>query len=300
MHLRRTGGAGISWIRPRRWTSRRSPGRRRARVIMGTGCRGQRDGGARRRTATTGPASDAPGADMGRRLTRREVMAEASTADLGKGKRITGGDRSTLADDLRKRYDGGREHPLAGDVDEPLLRVRPPAAVRVRRDAAQPRWGQPQQQEEGVTPERAARGWVRTAEDGAVLTVTLDRPDQLNAQTPATWSGAGRDRPRRCPTTCGSWWSGARGARSPPAWTAACSTAAPGLEDGLGDVGRMPEEEAQERIRGVPGRLPLAALAGHRLDRGRAGARDRRRLRSSRSPATCASSPRTPRCGCPR
>jgi Helix-turn-helix domain len=34
-------------------------------------------------------------------------MAEASTADLGKGKRITGGDRSSLAGDLRKRYDGG-------------------------------------------------------------------------------------------------------------------------------------------------------------------------------------------------
>ena len=34
-------------------------------------------------------------------------MADTSTADLGKGKRITGGDRSTLADDLRKRYDGG-------------------------------------------------------------------------------------------------------------------------------------------------------------------------------------------------
>ena len=31
-------------------------------------------------------------------------------------------------------------------------------------------------------------GWVRTQQDGAVLTVTLDRPDQLNAQTPATWS----------------------------------------------------------------------------------------------------------------
>ena len=34
-------------------------------------------------------------------------MADTSTADLGKGKRITGGDRSTLADELRKRYDGG-------------------------------------------------------------------------------------------------------------------------------------------------------------------------------------------------
>ena len=29
------------------------------------------------------------------------------TADLTKGKRITGDDRSTLADDLRKRYDSG-------------------------------------------------------------------------------------------------------------------------------------------------------------------------------------------------
>src|SRR3712207_7789570 len=44
---------------------------------------------------------------MGRRLTRRGVMADSSTADLGKGKRITGGDRSSMADDLRKRYDGG-------------------------------------------------------------------------------------------------------------------------------------------------------------------------------------------------
>jgi hypothetical protein len=38
---------------------------------------------------------------------RRGDMADSSTADLGKGKRITGGDRSSLADELRKRYDGG-------------------------------------------------------------------------------------------------------------------------------------------------------------------------------------------------
>ena len=31
-------------------------------------------------------------------------------------------------------------------------------------------------------------GWVRAERDGAVLTVTLDRPDQLNAQTPDTWT----------------------------------------------------------------------------------------------------------------
>ena len=33
-------------------------------------------------------------------------MADSST-DLGKGKRITGGDRTAVAEDLRQRYDGG-------------------------------------------------------------------------------------------------------------------------------------------------------------------------------------------------
>ena len=34
-------------------------------------------------------------------------MADSTAAELGKGKRITGDDRSSLAGDLRKRYDGG-------------------------------------------------------------------------------------------------------------------------------------------------------------------------------------------------
>src|SRR3712207_6938632 len=33
-------------------------------------------------------------------------MADSSTADLSKGKRITGDDRTALADELRERYDG--------------------------------------------------------------------------------------------------------------------------------------------------------------------------------------------------
>lgn len=33
--------------------------------------------------------------------------ASESSTELGKGKRITGGDRTTLAEDLRKRYDEG-------------------------------------------------------------------------------------------------------------------------------------------------------------------------------------------------
>ena len=42
-----------------------------------------------------------------------------------------------------------------------------------------------------MNPENT-NGWVRTQQDGAVLTVTLDRPDQLNAQTPTTWSTLAR------------------------------------------------------------------------------------------------------------
>ena len=34
-------------------------------------------------------------------------MADSSTADLSKGKRITGDDRTSLAGELRERYDSG-------------------------------------------------------------------------------------------------------------------------------------------------------------------------------------------------
>ena len=71
-------------------------------------------------------------------------MADSSTADLGKGKRITGGDRSTLADDLRKRYDGGESIRSLAESTKPLLRLRAPAALGVRGHPAQPRWGQPE------------------------------------------------------------------------------------------------------------------------------------------------------------
>ena len=93
-------------------------------------------------------------------------MADSNTADLGKGKRITGGDRSTLADELRKRYDGGESIRSLADVHEPLLRLRPPAAVGVRGDTAQPRWGQPEQQEgvnRGRHSETAGSGRAGTA-----------------------------------------------------------------------------------------------------------------------------------------
>jgi enoyl-CoA hydratase/carnithine racemase len=38
-----------------------------------------------------------------------------------------------------------------------------------------------------IDSELLGRGHVRVVQDGPLLTVTLDRPEQLNAQTPATW-----------------------------------------------------------------------------------------------------------------
>ena len=203
-------------------------------------------------------------------------MADSSTADLSKGKRITGDDRTSLADELRGAVRRRREHPLAGHLDQPLLRVRPPPAVGVRREPARPGRREPERQEDCVSsPE--ADGWVRTARDGAVLTVTLDRADQLNAQTPATWAALravgdglrrrrpGGRRPRR------------RAGPSPPGWTAACSAPSPGCAGGLGELGALPADAAQERIRGYqagfrwlrsPGIVSIAAVQGHAIGAG--------------------------------
>src|SRR5215211_9537680 len=60
-----------------------------------------------RHLGTSSQPRDRPDGRCRPTLTRRGVMADLKTADLSKGKRITGGDRSSLADDLRKRYDGG-------------------------------------------------------------------------------------------------------------------------------------------------------------------------------------------------
>ena len=127
-----------------------------------------------------------------------------------------------------------------------------------------------------MTPENT-NGWVSTQQDGAVLTVTLDRPDQLNAQTPATWSTlaqigcvagrrrAGGRRPRRGPLVLRRAWTAACSAPS-RAWAAVSASWA----------GIAPRRE--DRIRELPGGFPLAALARARLDRRRAGARHRRGL----------------------
>ncbi len=43
-----------------------------------------------------------------------------------------------------------------------------------------------------MTPEELAQAGLRYAEDGVVATITLDRPERRNAQTPATWRALAR------------------------------------------------------------------------------------------------------------
>jgi enoyl-CoA hydratase/carnithine racemase len=122
----------------------------------------------------------------------------------------------------------------------------------------------------------AADGWVRTARDGAVLTVTLDRPEQLNAQTPATWMalaavGASLDDDVRVVVLRGEGRSFSAGLDR------GLFTADPATTGGLGELGRMPTEQAQERIRGYqagfrwlrsPGIVSVAAVQGHAIGAG--------------------------------
>jgi enoyl-CoA hydratase/carnithine racemase len=117
---------------------------------------------------------------------------------------------------------------------------------------------------------------VRTRHDGAVLTVTLDRPDRLNAQTPVTWSalaeiGASLPDEVRIVVVRGAGRAFSAGLDR------SLFDPAPGVENGLGDIGRMPEGEAQERIREFqagfrwlrsPGIVSIAAVQGHCIGAG--------------------------------
>ncbi|SEL08924.1 Enoyl-CoA hydratase/carnithine racemase [Blastococcus sp. DSM 46786] len=119
-------------------------------------------------------------------------------------------------------------------------------------------------------------GWVRTSRDGAVLTVTLDRPDQLNAQTPDTWSaladvGASLDDDVRVVVLRGSGRSFSAGLDRSMFDTGSSAGG------GLGELGRLPVEEARERIRGYqagfrwlrsPGVVSVAAVQGHAVGAG--------------------------------
>jgi enoyl-CoA hydratase/carnithine racemase len=119
-------------------------------------------------------------------------------------------------------------------------------------------------------------GWVRTARDGAVLTVTLDRPDRLNAQTPATWAalaavGASLDDDVRVVVVRGEGRSFSAGLDR------SLFSTDPDTAGGLGELGRLPAEETQERIRRYqagfrwlrsPGIVSVAAVQGHAIGAG--------------------------------
>lgn len=117
---------------------------------------------------------------------------------------------------------------------------------------------------------------MRTARDGAVLTVTLDRPEQLNAQTPATWAalaavGAALDDGVRIVVVRGAGRSFSAGLDRSLFGTD------PDVAGGLGALGRLPAELAEERIRGYqagfrwlrsPGIVSIAAVQGHAIGAG--------------------------------
>ncbi|WP_233491724.1 enoyl-CoA hydratase/isomerase family protein [Blastococcus sp. TBT05-19] len=127
-----------------------------------------------------------------------------------------------------------------------------------------------------TTSSSAGSGWVRTRRDGAVLTVTLDRPDRLNAQTPATWSalaeiGASLDDDVRVVVLTGegrSFSAGLDRSMFDPSSTTG---------GGFGELVGLPVEDAQDRIRGYqdgfrwlrsPGVVSVAAVQGHAIGAG--------------------------------
>ena len=131
-----------------------------------------------------------------------------------------------------------------------------------------------------MTPEELADAGLRYDVTGAVATVTLDRPEVRNAQTPRMWralAAIGDEVPddvrvvvrarRRAPA-------------SRPGSTARCSTRpvrATASESVAGLLSR-PDDEVVGDHRRLPARLHLAARPAVRLDRRRPGPRDRGRL----------------------
>lgn len=126
----------------------------------------------------------------------------------------------------------------------------------------------------------AAEGWVTSSREGAVLTVTLDRADQLNAQTPATWAalravgesldGPGGDDVRVVVVR------GAGRAFSAGLDRSLFATD-PGTPGGLGELAALDAGQAQERIRGYqagfrwlrrPGIVSVAVVQGPAIGAG--------------------------------
>ena len=148
-----------------------------------------------------------------------------------------------------------------------------------------------------MTPEDLADAGLLFTVDGPVATVTLDRPEVRNAQTPLMWrtlAAIGEQIPDdvRVVLVRGSGQSFSAGLDR------AMLDPAGGVE-GAETVAALlakPDDEIFVDHRRLPARLHLAARPALRLDRGGAGLRHRRRLPARARPATCGCSPTTPSC----
>jgi enoyl-CoA hydratase/carnithine racemase len=121
-----------------------------------------------------------------------------------------------------------------------------------------------------------ARGWVTTSQAGPVLTVLLDRADQLNAQVPATWTtlaevGAALPADVRVVVVRGAGRAFSAGLDR------SLFAADPATPGGLGELAGLGPEGAQERIRGYqagfrwlrqPGIVSVAVVQGHAIGAG--------------------------------
>src|SRR4029079_7085942 len=165
-------------------------------------------------------------------------------------------------------------HSGVGRLDRPVLRIRAPGAHRVGRTAPPARRRPPSQ--EGVTTS-ASPGTgtgVRYDQDGPVATVTLCRPDVLNAQTPAMWSELA-DISRKMPGDVrvvivrgeGRAFSAGRD----------LSVARGDGDSSLPVLARLSPEECADRIAGFqeaftwlrrPSLLTIAAVQGHAIGAG--------------------------------
>jgi enoyl-CoA hydratase/carnithine racemase len=120
------------------------------------------------------------------------------------------------------------------------------------------------------------RGRVRTARDGAVLTVTLDRPEQLNAQTPDTWAALAAVGESLADDVRVVVLRGAGRSFSAGLDRSLFSTD-PDTPGGLGALARLDAAETEERIRRYqagfrwlrsPGIVSVAAVQGHAIGAG--------------------------------
>ncbi len=121
-----------------------------------------------------------------------------------------------------------------------------------------------------------ADGWVTTTRDGAVLTVTLDRAEALNAQTPQTWDrlaaiGAAVDDEVRVVVVRGAGRAFSAGLDR------ALFATDPDVDGGLGALLGRGSAGAQDRIREYqagfrwlrrPGIVSVAVVQGHAIGAG--------------------------------